>query len=97
MAKNYHVPGATVRLTGTFLRNTGQIVGGEGHLTWQIVACDCGMCRGGHHVAVNEPHRCQEDPRGYEDIPPAQRPKWRHIAKSNLEVQGAPLKARDYP
>lgn len=97
------IVGTVVRLTGAFLRSTGQIAGGEGQSRWKTVDCPCRNCsddawsRGGALVAVNEPHSCQEDPRGYEDIPPEKRPKWRHINAANLEAMGAPPRAADYP
>ena len=82
--------GAVVRLTGRFLRNTGQIAGSEGASRWKIVACECRLCRpsgdGFRCVAVDEPHEAQRDPRGYEDIPADERPKWRHINAANLEL-----------
>jgi len=95
--------GTVVRLTGVFLRNTGQIAGGEGQARWTVVACDCRACddwtaaEAAPLVAVNEPHACQSDPRGYEDIAPEDRPKWRHIAACNLETVGARPRAADYP
>lgn len=80
------VPGMKVRLTGAFLRSTGQIAGGEGQKRWIVIECSCRMCgRDGQFCAVNEPHICQTDPRGYEDLPPEQRPKWRHFNVANLE------------
>ncbi len=89
--------GTKVRLTGIFLKNTGQIAGGEGQSKWLIVACSCSLCKQGDFVAVNEPHLCQKDPRGYEDLAPEDRPKWRHFAAGNLEIVGAPCKAIDLP
>ena len=89
--------GTKVRLTGIFLRNTGQRVGGEGPQRWLTVACDCPSCKSGDFVAVNEPHLCQTDPRGYEDIPPEERPKWRHFNAANLEVDGKIPRACDLP
>jgi hypothetical protein len=50
--------GTRIRLTGDFLRNTGQMTGGEGQSRWLTVACECGLCIGRHgskFVAVNEP------------------------------------------
>lgn len=94
--------GAVVRLTGVFLRSTGQIAGGEGQARWAVVACDCRACADwtAHDalplVAVNEPHSCQSDPRGYEDIAPEDHPKWRHVAACNLEAVGARPRAADY-
>lgn len=46
--------GARVKLTGVFLKNTGQRVGGEGEARWTVVACDCSMCAGGRFVALDE-------------------------------------------
>jgi len=46
--------GDQVRLTGTFLRDTGQTVGGEGHKHWTIQACACSMCANGRWVAVDD-------------------------------------------
>jgi hypothetical protein len=93
--------GTKVRLTGKFLQSTGQQVGGEGTSHWLTVDCgkdsDC-TCDPHHLVAVNEPHHCRTDPRGYEDVPPEVRAKmWRHFALGNLEVLGAKPKAEDYP
>jgi hypothetical protein len=68
--------GARVRMTGEFLRNTGQIAGGEGQRVWKVRSCDCMLCAGGRFVAVNE--------RSAYDYGSADKP-WRHIAIGNLE------------
>ena len=68
-------PGDTVRLTNEFLRNTGQVVGGEGFSRWTIVACPCTLCGSGRFVATNEA--------SYDD--PAQA---RHFYAGNLEQKG---------
>ncbi len=95
------VPGTKVRLTGMFLRNTGQIAGGEGQNVCTIVACACRLCQPKDNraafVAVDEPHEAQTDPRGYEDLAPEDRPKWRHINAANLEVVGGQPRACNYP
>ena len=85
-------PGTRVRLTGYFLKNTGQQAGGEGQSVWQIAPCECRSCDDWEGpncmplVAVNEVvARSGEEPR------------WRHIAAYNLEVVGAPPRAADYP
>lgn len=65
-------PGDTVRMTGEFLRNTGQVAGGEGQSRWTVVPCDCGLCKTGRFIATNEPSFDQPD-----------RP--RHINTGNLE------------
>lgn len=97
LREDERAPGTRVRLTGTFLKNTGQQVGGEGQSVWTIQECSCQLCRTGAFVATNEPHACQEDPRGYEDIPPEERPRWRHINTCNLQVVGGRPKISDYP
>ena len=65
-------PGQRVRLTGDFLRNTGQQVGGEGFSRWIVQLCPCRLCKDGRYVATNE--RSYDNP----DRP-------RHIAAGNLE------------
>ena len=82
--KRFNV-GDRVRLTGEFLRNTGQFTGAPGTSRWLIVDCKCDACVHGDFVAVNEPHMCQSDPTGYEDILVEERPKWKHIHPANLE------------
>lgn len=46
--------GARVKLTGVFLKNTGQRVGGDGAKVWTVVAHACSMCESGRYVAVDE-------------------------------------------
>lgn len=64
--------GDRVRLTGDFLRSTGQIAGGEGQSKWVVVSCDCRMCESKRFVATDEPHYDVEG-------------RQRHIAAANLE------------
>lgn len=47
-------PGDRVKLTGQFLRSTGQATGGEGRKVWTVVSCTCGLCKRETHVAVDE-------------------------------------------
>ena len=47
-------PGARVRLTGKFLRNTGQQIGAEGLSTWTVQACDCELCALGTYIASDQ-------------------------------------------
>ena len=47
-------PGVRVRMTGEFLRNTGQFAGQDAHARWIVQECSCGLCKGGRFVAVNE-------------------------------------------
>ena len=84
-------PGTKVRLTGYYLASTGQQTGSEGASRWLVVDCACGLCRLGRHCAVNEP----EPQDMYLDLPPAERPQWRHFAIGNLQIVGAPPKAGD--
>lgn len=67
--------GTVVRMTGEFLRNTGQYTGPEGFNRWTIQACDCGLCRVGPFVLTDQP---REDPAPDEN-------KFRHINYHNLE------------
>lgn len=95
-------PGTKVRFTGRFLRNTGQFAGGEGARTWTIVECACALCEvvgyaDLYYVAVDQPHIAQIDPTGYEDVPSAERPKWRHINAANLEVAGKLVRPCNLP
>ncbi len=103
--------GAVVRLTGRFLRTTGQEASSEGAKRWTIVACDCGICvqnawRDANDkavdfrlVAVNEPHEAQtpEGAKFYADLAPADRPKWRHINAANLEIDGKLVRLSNSP
>ena len=66
-----------VRLTGEFLRNTGQIAGGDGQSRWNVRPCACGLCAGGDFVAVDE-HSLFWDPAEPETT-------WRHFRRENLE------------
>lgn len=84
--------GLRVRMTGYFLRATGQHKGPDGASRWLVVACDCGLCSRGEICAVNEP---AYDYGQWDDIPVDQRPKWRHIALANLEAVGKLPRAVD--
>jgi hypothetical protein len=72
--------GDRVRLTGKFLKSTGQQTGSAGLDKWTIV----GFWSDGRMALVNEPI----DQSGYMDLPPDQRPKWRSIAVGNLQKIG---------
>lgn len=77
-------PGDRVRLTGEFLRNTGQLVGGEGHSRWIVLACDCGLCKTGDFVCTNQ-RRSSADMFTAEEIAGDPSLGWRHINVGNLE------------
>lgn len=88
-------PGDRVRLTGYFLAATGQQVGDEGFKRWTVVACECGLCKNGGHVAVDEKHSDEYRAQWWGDLPEAERPLYRHVALGNLERIGAPPRACD--
>lgn len=69
--------GARVRMTGEFLRNTGQIAGGEGQRVWTVRKCKCELCSSGRFVSVDERSICAWEDEG--------KIHWRHIAIGNLE------------
>lgn len=46
--------GTRFKLTGTFLRNTGQHTGPSGQSIWTVVACGCSFCQSGRYVASDE-------------------------------------------
>jgi hypothetical protein len=46
--------GDRVKLTGEFLRNTGQYVGSEGLSEWVITECHCDLCDTDRFVATNQ-------------------------------------------
>lgn len=80
-------PGDKVRLTGKYLRNTGQYKGSEGMARWIVQACKaatpCRMCAGGVYILTNEP----ADTAGLtaEDLVQAPCARWRRINAANLE------------
>src|SRR6266852_2924418 len=91
--------GTRVRLTGYYLKVTGQVTGSEGGKRWTVVS-DCGfgpscLCSFGRHLAVDEfmPEEAQRA--GYWDIT-STRADGRlmcHIAMANLQIVGAPPRA----
>lgn len=82
-------PGTKVRLTGSFLKSTGQQRGGEGASRWTVLG------NSGAFVIVNE----EADTRWFtpEELAADPSPKWRRINRANLEIVGAKPKAGDYP
>ena len=46
--------GERVRLTRTFLRNTGQVSGPEPLSVWTIQTCECELCTTGRFVATDQ-------------------------------------------
>jgi hypothetical protein len=47
-------PGTQFKLTGKFLRDTGQHTGAAGQSIWTVVKCGCSLCHSGTYVASNE-------------------------------------------
>lgn len=90
-------PGTRVRLTGYFLKATGQQRGGDGASKWKIVACDCGLCQprrgqSQEFVAVDEkPYDFDQ----WDAAEKAERSPWRHFAMANLEIVGKVPHSRD--
>jgi hypothetical protein len=70
--KKAPIVGTRVRMTGEFLRNTGQFAGYDGPSRWIVQACECGLCRTGRFIAVDE--MSTDDPT-----------RNRHINVGNLE------------
>ena len=81
--------GDTVRLTGAFLKSTGQIAGDEGHAKWTVQACPCRSCASGTVILTNQP---REDDGMFtaEEIAREPHLKYRHIAAGNLVLVGVP-------
>jgi hypothetical protein len=80
-------------MTSYFLAATGQRHGSDARARWTVVACTCGLCGDGQHVAVDEP---LDTSVGYED----QTEEWRrnakrHIAIGNLSIVGQPERVAD--
>jgi hypothetical protein len=46
--------GDKVKLTGEFLRNTGQVTGEDGLSVWTVTACKCELCNTGRFVATDQ-------------------------------------------
>lgn len=81
--------GARVRLTGKFLKNTGQHRGTEGTKVWTVLG------HSGPFVIVNE----EADISYFTPAELAADPslKWRRINRANLQIVGAPPRAEDLP
>jgi hypothetical protein len=96
--KELPAPGTRVRLTGIYLKNTGQQRGGEGSSIWTVLPWSESGFPGRPNdsfVVVNE----AQDGAMYSDIT-STRPDgkfMRMINKANLQIVGAKPKAADYP
>lgn len=78
-------PGAKVRLSGKFLKNTGQRVGGEGQSRWTVQECSCSLGKDGRFVAVDQ-KSCTEFTLA--ELAEAPCIGLRHIANENLTICG---------
>ena len=84
----YHA-GDRVRLTGAFLKSTGQIAGGEGHTVWTVQACPCSLCKSGRFILTDEP-RQDNGMFTPEEIAREPHLKYRHVAAGNVVRTGVP-------
>lgn len=86
--KRYPV-GTRIRLTGKFLRSTGQMTGGEGQSIWVVRECTCGLCKRdfvctdqertpGELALLYSPNELREFPHL----------RWRHINLNNVCAVG---------
>ena len=75
--------GDRVRLTGAFLKSTGQFTGSEGQAKWIVQACPCRSCATGTVVLTNEP-RQDDGMFTAEEIAREPHLKYRHVAVGNL-------------
>lgn len=82
--------GDKVKLTGKFLKSTGQGLGREGQKSWTVVGF---WLNNPEMVFVNEPVAM---PEMYADLPESERPKWRTINAANLFKVGT-LTSRNCP
>lgn len=47
------LPGDKIKLTGVFLKNSGQRKGGEGSTVWTVKDCHCPLCTIGAFVCTD--------------------------------------------
>lgn len=78
--------GDKFKLTGKFLKFTGQQTGSAGQSKWTAVECGCGLCKLGDFVAGDERR---------DDALPDESP-WRHFNRANVYRVGT-LDVRNDP
>jgi len=83
--------GTKVRLTGYFLKSTGQHAGSEGRKTWKVLGAS------GDWAIVDEEAYDWQTMFTPAELAADPSLKWRRIAIGNLQIVGAPPKAGDYP
>jgi hypothetical protein len=86
--KRYPV-GTRIRLTGKFLRSTGQAVGGEGQSVWIVRECPCSLCKR-DFVCSNQERTPAELALNYtpDEIRDMPHLRFRHFALSNVCAVG---------
>ncbi len=77
--------GDRVRLTGAFLRSTGQIAGGEGQSVWTVQPCRCGLCSDGRFILTDQEKHDYREIFTAEELAREPHLKFRHINASNLQ------------
>ena len=83
-AKRFSI-GDKVRLTGAFLRSTGQYVGQEAHNRWTVQAHPgCKLCADGRFILTDE-LRQDDDMFTAEELAANPLLKYRHVNASNVE------------
>lgn len=87
MATKFKV-GDRVRLTGKFLRSTGQFTGGDSRSKWEVLAVSEGK-QSPDMITVNEP-RSDMSFWTAEEIAADPSLKWRCIAACNLQLTNRP-------
>jgi hypothetical protein len=92
MAKNFRsfAVGSKVKLSGKFLKSTGQGRGSAGLSVWTVVACPCTLCKSGRFVATDEQHTPAEIARLWTPAEMAEMPYLaaRHFNRENLVIVG---------
>lgn len=87
-AKSFKV-GDKVRLTGKFLRSTGQFTGDEARRVWEVLAVDPGKYGSPDFITVNQP-RADLSYWTAEELEADPMLKWRRIAAGNLQLSSRP-------
>lgn len=91
-------PGDKVKLTGKFLRNTGQFAGGEGQSVWTVRGCDCAECAKtkritGMDLVVTDQEKTEADLKAYytaEELEKQPCLRYRRINAANLMLAAKP-------
>ncbi len=81
--------GDKVRLSGAFLKSTGQTAGGEGQAVWTVQVCPCRSCAAGRTVLTDQ---LRQDDGMFtpEEIAAEPHLQYRHILAVNVRKVGRP-------